>query len=210
MKQNLSFDPKKIKIVDIDKVRPNSWNPKDKNTEELKAIERGLEAKGLLEPVVVRSNNGYEIIDGEQRWTGMKNKGAKKIAIYDMGEVSDDEAKELTIEYQLQVPWDEAKYAKFVLDLTSYADLSDLVLPEEEDKLRELVRLAQFDFNTMPEEKPMSEFVEEEMRTLVFDLEKEALEIVQEALKVMIDQGGTSKMQQGTALELICAEYMAL
>lgn len=208
MNQNLSFDPKKILIVDIDKVRPNSWNPKDKNTKELEAIERGIDAKGLLEPIVVRENKGYEIIDGEQRWTAMKNRGAKKIAIYNMGVVDDDTAKELTIEYQLQVPWDELKYAQFVLDLTAYADLGDLVLPEEEDRLRELVKLAQFNFN-MVEDKPLSEFVEEDMRTLVFDLEKEAFEIVMEAIKVMKTQGD-GKMKEGTALELICAEYMAL
>jgi len=67
--ERLIFNPEKLKLVEIDKVIPNSWNPKKKDTEEYKRIKLGIELKGLRLPIIVREmGTNFEIIDGEQRF----------------------------------------------------------------------------------------------------------------------------------------------
>jgi len=84
--------------VPIDQVRPNTWNPKDKNTEEYEKVKLSIQ-KRIRQPIIVRETdtNSYEIIDGEQRWTACKELAFENVLVYNEGKVSDQEARELTI-----------------------------------------------------------------------------------------------------------------
>lgn len=148
----IKFDPTKVKIVPIEEVRPNSWNPKVKQTDEYKRIKRGIELKGLRLPITVRENDGYEIIDGEQRYTACKELGFKTVIIYNEGIVSDKEAKELTIWFQQQVPFDEIELAGVIKSLA--LEHKDLELPYTDIEIEEYTKLSDFDFNQYNSERP--------------------------------------------------------
>ena len=142
--EKLIFDKNKILVVPIGGVRPNTWNPKAKNTEEFRKVKKGIDIKGQRLPIIVRENKGYEIIDGEQRFTACKELGYNRVIIYSEGVLSDKEAKELTIWYQQQVPFEELKLAELVSDL---AKMGDIQLPYTEEEVEEYKKLFVFDFN---------------------------------------------------------------
>lgn len=141
----INFDNNKLQIVHIDEVRPNSWNPKQKQTKDYKKVMKGIEAKGLRQPVIVRENEGLEIIDGEQRWTACKELGFEDVLIYNEGKISDKEAKELTIWYQVQVPFDHLELAGLIKDMK--IKYEHIEIPYTEIEIADMVKLDEFDFS---------------------------------------------------------------
>lgn len=141
----LKFDVSKVSIVPIGSVRPNTWNPKVSNTEDYEKIREGIRLKGLLLPVVVRENDGYEIIDGEQRWTACNELGFKDVAIYNLGTVSDKEARELTIWFQQQVPFYEIELASLVKKMTE--EYGKLDLPFTDEQIATYIKMDEFSFD---------------------------------------------------------------
>ena len=142
----IKFNAKNLKIVDINKVHPNTWNPKDKNTEEFEKVVESIKINGQRSPVVVRENNGYEIIDGEQRYTACKQLDFKKVLIYNEGKISDKEAKELTIWYQQQVPFNEVKLAGMIKELLDQYELEEIQLPYSSEEIIEYAKMHDFNW----------------------------------------------------------------
>lgn len=200
-------------VVPISQVRPNSWNPKDKNTKEFEIVKRSLETNGLRLPVVVRENKDgdtlYEIIDGEQRWTGWGALGNDTVLIYNEGEVDDQKARELTIWYEQKVPFNEVKLAQLVSEMV--LNYKDLNLPFPKEMIDDMVEMVKFDWDAYsvnkdnnPEQKE-----DEEFRTLSVTCTKEQYEIIQSAMEKMRSVAEDNELSEARALELISAEFLA-
>lgn len=58
---------KNVRIVDRDALRPNDYNPNRVTEDNLKLLEKSIEANGWTLPIVVRPD--MTIIDGFHRWT---------------------------------------------------------------------------------------------------------------------------------------------
>lgn len=109
-------------IVDINKVRPNTWNPKEgieestENKKHYEEIREEIRKKGLFEAITVREVGGeYEILDGYHRWTACKELGFTEIRINNLGKVDDKLARAITlIKEQKKVPISELKVAEIV------------------------------------------------------------------------------------------------
>lgn len=142
----IKFDQTKLKIVPIEQVTPNTWNPKEKGTPEYEKIKKAIQTNGQKAPIIVRTlqPDQYEIIDGEQRYTALKELGASLILIYDEGTVSDKEAKELTIWWQQQVPFKETDLAFLISKLV--AEYKEVNLPFSDAELQNFLELANFDW----------------------------------------------------------------
>lgn len=194
----LDYDTTKIKEVPIDEVRPNTWNPKQRNEIIINYLKQSIQDIGFKQPLSVRQNDGYEILDGEQRWTAMKEMGAKKIHIYDNGQVNDEDAQSETINWQIQVPFDDIKLAPLVVKL---ADMGKR-LPFTTQEIQDFKELANFDFNQYNTERP--EF-DDEVRTFNVKLTKEAYNIVIQAIEKCKQE---DDMNEARAIELICADYL--
>jgi len=233
----IEFDPKKLVVVPIGTVRPNPWNPKEEGTDEYGRIVRGIREKGLRMPIPVREvDGGYEIIDGQQRWSACKEIGFKSIPIYNEGKVSDQDAKELTIWYQQQVPFEEVALAKLVVELSTMQGFS---LPYTMDEIEEMKQFLSFDWATYgmaevtfeekgPDAKHDYKVTESQFRRIeeivaepqdrdgdtqirVVVLRKIYMtpaqkKIIDVAIKAVRDE---LKCPEGRALELICADYLA-
>lgn len=151
-------------IVDINKVQPNSWNPKEsidksaENKEYYEEIKTEIEKKGLFEAITVREfNEGYEILDGFHRWTACKELGYTQIRVNNLGEVTDELARAITlIKEQKKVPISELKVAEIVgwfrdQDMEE-DDVKDL-LGYSDDEFEEYSKLFDFDWEKYDDEE---------------------------------------------------------
>lgn len=198
----LTFDPKKLKVVSIDEVFPNPWNPKEKNHKKVEDIKKSIELHGFKAPVQVRNNEGkYEIVDGEQRWTAMKELGAKQIVIYDNGVMSDEDAKNETLWWQVQVPFETISLANLVTEL----DQLNLSLPYNEKEIAEFAEMSEFNFDQYDKDRPEDEG-NDDIKSFVVKLTAEQYEIVTSAINQIKEDNDCSDPR---ALELLAADYLA-
>lgn len=74
-----------FRLVPIDHVEPNNYNPNDMEAEFFEAIVEQVKAEGMNQPILCRENpekEGYFlIVDGEHRWRASKVAGKKMIPI---------------------------------------------------------------------------------------------------------------------------------
>lgn len=196
------FDPTKVQEVPIDDVIPNDYNPKEKKSEKQQNIKRGLEQKGLLLPIFVREGKkGYEVVDGEQRWTSLKDAGNDKALIYNLGKISDQEAKELTLWLEEQVPFDRVLQAELVKSMT--LDYKDLQLPYMPDEVDNMIKILDYDPDALGDEE-FSDPDQPDMDKLTIKLTKDQLELVRSVIDYVKEELDCS---DGRALEFICVEF---
>ena len=197
------FDPKKLTVVDTDKVKPNAYNPKQKDTKEYQRVKKGLETIGQRLPITVRTvKDGFEIIDGEQRWTACKELGFDKVLVYNEGEMSDKEAKELTIWYQQQVPFDEISLAHFITDFV--AENPDYNLPYFDDEIQNFQSMASFDWDGAVSSESKDNEQDDELKTLVLKFEPEKHDMI---LEILNDIMTREKVTLEQAVEIVCLEH---
>ncbi len=90
-----------IRMISIDKIDPN---PRQARSElgDLDELMSSIKEKGVLEPILVRPQEGrYEIIAGERRFIASKKAGLTDLPCIEMN-VEDNEAMELTLIENLQ------------------------------------------------------------------------------------------------------------
>lgn len=196
----MELDINKIKKIKIDDVRPNDWNPKEKNHARVQDIKKSIQIMGFKQPIQVRDNNGYEILDGEQRWTAMKELGAKEVYIYDNGKVTDEEAKAETLRWQVQVPFDEIELAPIAVEL---ADMN-IDIPYTEEEIENYRQMAEFDFDYSSERPDFED--EDGVKTLSVKMTEEAYNVVMRAIAKL--QEDIPDAGEARAIELICANYL--
>ncbi len=149
----IEYDPKNIIKVKLDQVKPNTWNPKDKDTTEYLRILKSIKTKGYRLPIICRKSDKdkYEIIDGEQRWKACKELGYTEFLIYNAGVVSDKEAREDTIWWEQRVPLNSLSVAELITNLAKEYGLEGIATPYELDEIQEMVKLTEFEF---PNDEP--------------------------------------------------------
>lgn len=207
----LVYDSKKISVVNIDSVRPNSWNPKVKEAEEYKQVLESIKENGLRETIKVRENPGddskfdlYEILDGEQRWTACKELGYTKVIIYNEGVVSDKKAREDTLWWQTQVPVDEIQLSELLADLVK--NYTDVKVPYTEEQMQNYLKLADFDWDAYNSEKPPDDTDNGGSETIKVTGDQYA--VISDAIEKVKADSDEKKISDGRALELICADFL--
>lgn len=198
--QDKDFDPTKIEKVLIEDIEPNGYNPKEKDTPEYRNVVESIRINGLKQPIFVREvegNDKYVIVDGEQRYTAAKELGYNEIYIYNLGKISEEEAKSLTIWFEVQVPFTEVDLAPLVVELNAL----DFQLPYTDQQIEDFKNLVSFDFNEPYEEKEPEDELPD-LKTLTIKMTPEQLEIVQNAIDTVTEGDNVSP---GRALELLCA-----
>lgn len=201
--KNFEFKEENLLKVDIDKVHPNSWNPKEPNTKEYENIKKSLEINGYAQPILVREDgDSFEIIDGQHRFLAAKELGYSEIYIYNAGQISDEDAKSMTIWMQTQVPFDEVQLAPIVVELNKL----DITLPYTDEEIVTFEKMTQFDFDTAySEEGPQTDELDDEMKTLNIKMTPEQFEVVQNAIKTVMEG---ENVNEGESLRRIVLEGM--
>lgn len=200
------FDPSKIRKISIDKVEPNDYNPKDKNTPEYQNVLKSIKLNGLKQPIFVREvegNDNLVIVDGEQRWTAAKELGYKEIYVYDLGNIPEDEAKSLTLWMEVSVPFNQVELAPIVMELNRL----DIELPYSDDEINKFGEMLEFSFEDYSTEEPdFNQEPEDELKTLNIKMTPEQFEIVENAIKTVKEGENVS---DGRALELLVSSGLA-
>lgn len=148
------------KIIKIKRIRANRWNPNRMSPHNMTKLRENIRNFGFIDPILVRSGNengpfpegGYEIIDGEQRFTAAQEEGIKKVKITDIGNVSDESAKVLTINFNdLRGKHDRDAVAVIVGELSKLEGGDDLIslLPYDEAEIDALKTLNAADFDAL-------------------------------------------------------------
>lgn len=155
--------PTTRKEIDINVIQPNKWNPNLQSDIMFKKEMESIKKFGFIQPILVRQFldglEQYEIIDGEHRWRACKELGYTKILVDTIGEISENEAKVLTIIMnRLRGEDDILKRAEIMKEISQGQSSLLELLPYEDREIQEEMRLLDFDFsqfenNQTPEEK---------------------------------------------------------
>jgi ParB family chromosome partitioning protein len=89
------------RLVAIEQLRSGRFNPrKDFANDELAELADSIRAKGVVQPIIVRSHpqeeNAFEIVAGERRWRASQKAGLHSVPVI-VRELSDKEVLELAI-----------------------------------------------------------------------------------------------------------------
>lgn len=89
--------------IPIEKIRPNSSQPRKNFDEELiSELAKSISEKGIIQPLTVRQvGENYEIIAGERRWRASQKAGLRQLPVV-IKNVGDNEVLELALIENLQ------------------------------------------------------------------------------------------------------------
>jgi ParB/RepB/Spo0J family partition protein len=125
----------KLVMVQPKQVFPNDWNPNRMNDETFEKEVRSIETNGFIDPITIREVKdakgkvSLEIVDGEHRWRAATKLGIKEIPAVNLGDISDEQAKKLTIiANELRGAPEPALLAALLKDLNESIETSELAL----------------------------------------------------------------------------------
>lgn len=76
----LEEDKHRVQKLLIDEIAPNPAQPRREAEKDLSELTASIERHGVLQPIIViRRNNGYQIVAGERRWRAAKAAGHTNI-----------------------------------------------------------------------------------------------------------------------------------
>lgn len=208
-----------IEQVPHDRLVANPWNPNHMD-ESMFARERAsIREFGFVDPLTVRvagdPENGpsgmYEIIDGEHRWKAGYAEGIDTFPCIVL-DVSDDEAKELTIILNdTRGTMQEDRLSSLVKDLAERRERARMatLLPYDKGRMEQLLERREIDWGELEakREKLKSQKNDSERWVeRVFRMPAAAAETVDRAIEKV--QNEDSIDQDWRALEMIAADYL--
>jgi len=162
----LKINTKKVKMNEL---KSNPWNPKLKPEDDFDVqqqydeVIKSVKNYGLIEPILVRSSRKgkkighYEIINGYHRFLACRELKFKEVIVNDLGDVSDNQAKKLTIvTEEVKIPVDQVKLSHLLKEMLKSEDLDALVagLPYSKELVESKIELLDFDWDKLNEEHP--------------------------------------------------------
>lgn len=196
------YNPENIIKLKIKDICFNDWNPKD-NDRAYNRVKKSVAVNGMMMPVFVReTENGFELVDGNQRVRAAEELGYSEIYAYNLGKITDEEAKQLVLYMQVQVPFDSILLAPLAVKLESVG----MELPFSEKEMEKFRDLEAFDMETafQDEETPLENVekpdLDSKMKNYRIKLENEDFDFVRTAIdKVIMSEN----VNEGRALELL-------
>ena len=114
---------------------------------------------------------------------------------------NDKEAKEMTLWFEEQVPFDRVLQAELVKSMTEMYD--SLELPYSDDEVKNMIEILDYDPDALLDEE-FNDPDNDDFDQLKISMTKDQLELVKEVIKFVQEEMDCS---EGRALELICVEY---
>lgn len=169
------------KIVKIDDIIPNPYNPNVMPDYLFQKMKQVIAEKGLFGSVYVRPLAGcYQILDGEHRWRAMKELGYKEIPVEcSVVEITDDETKFWTIYFNNMKGKDDIQ--KRSLLLTQMSNGQTQLLPMSEEEIENEKKLTNWNFDAFVNKEKLEEKVI--TRTFMVGLNEEQHSMVTELMK---------------------------
>jgi len=207
-----------VKIADCE---PNPWNPNKMDAFTYAKVIDSLTTYGFIDPLTIRPHPNWkrggklwQIIDGENRWSGAQDLGIEEAPAFNLGPIEDQKAMKLTIVLnELRGQYDPREMSSLLETLMESEDPIELAksLPFTDVALQGMVGLSDLDLTPDLEvavsggealKQERAQWVER-----VFRLPSDANEVVTAALDKA--KGGYEEMNDAQALELVCADFLA-
>lgn len=145
------------KMVPIDKIMPNRWNPNIESKEVFDKVKKSIEEHGLVGSAYVRKVNhttaDYELLDGEHRWKAAKELGFTEFPVEDLGDVSEQDAQMMTIMFNNLRGKDDIEKRAAILSALESGQLA--LLPWDQKEIKHMKDLVKFDFSQYDDKDPM-------------------------------------------------------
>jgi ParB/RepB/Spo0J family partition protein len=146
-----------MNIVNIptDQITPNEYNPNKMEKIKRDALQTSITEDGFLQPVLVRKvGDAYVIVDGEHRYTILKDMGSPEIPCI-VVDVDDVTAKAFTINMNnLRGDSDRLKLAEVIKELRTRYSIEELEerLGFTTKEIKSFEELVNFDFDAFHDE----------------------------------------------------------
>lgn len=137
-------------VVEPSRLRGNPWNPNVLDPASEHKLDASLKRLGFFKPVIARNLGAgvLEILGGHHRWLSAIRLGLKEIPIIDLGEISDEKAKEIGLADNGRWGHDDAgKLAEVLAEL----DLEEITtfLPYSENDLSVIIATSEIDLDDL-------------------------------------------------------------
>lgn len=133
MKQRPSMEQTNIAglrmlAVDVATLKENPWNPNVMDEQMFAKEVRSITDHGFIDPITVREHaGGFQIIDGAHRWKAAKQLGIAQVPATNLGSITDEKAKKLTILYnELRGQPEPVRLAHLLKDLALTSSVAQL------------------------------------------------------------------------------------
>jgi ParB family chromosome partitioning protein len=170
-------------------LKANPWNSNKVDRVAFEKLKKSLVRHGSFKPITVRTlpDGTKQILGGFHRTEAAKELGWKEIPVYDLGDIPDDRAKEITLIDNTRYGIDDAELLQKLLD-----DLGDLealasIMPETTE-----IELPELEDSTAKVEEEIKERTEpdETHKVLKFKLEIDKAEEIETVLsRIAYDKG---------------------
>lgn len=198
------------KIVSIDDVLPNPWNPNFMDKAMFDKAKTSVTELGMLGSILVREYIGrYQIMDGEHRWKVAKELGWTEIPVEVIkGDVTDEMAKFLTIHINNLHGKDDVFKRAEILQQLNEGQLQ--LLPFTDEQIANEKKFVQFDFAQFDVE---SEAKERKFgMVVVLPMTSEEGQVWLQAKEILVERGkidkDNSKKRQDIQLVMYLLENM--
>lgn len=194
--------------VNLDRLRANPWNPNRMDDFMFGKEVESIRKFGVAQPIVVREDqDGFEIIDGEHRLRALDHLGWEEAPIWNLGQVPDPLAKQLTVVLnEIKGSAEKTKLGDLLKDLLSSETTEELldILPFSKEKFDELVDVPAFDWESFEEQAPKRS--EDAWVERIYRLPVDAAAVLDRAIAAAKED---EKTPDGIALERIAADFLA-
>lgn len=200
----------------LGRIHENPWNPNQQSDEAFAAEIASIQRFGFIDPITVRKHpdkrGSFQIIDGAHRYRALNEIGWKDDVPVVVIDVSDAEAKALTVVLnETRGAPDKTDLANLLSELRKVDDELLAVLPYTEAEFDELLASVDIDFapggagdSPRLDQTDNAEFV-----TLTFTIPKDDEPTVREALATAQSiMGEVDSNVNGHALVAVCAHHL--
>ncbi|CAB4122049.1 Spo0J Stage 0 sporulation protein J (antagonist of Soj) containing ParB-like nuclease domain [uncultured Caudovirales phage] len=130
--KNLAIDPKKL--------TKNPWNTNMVDPENQTKLDNSVKRFGMFKPIICRelANGALQILGGEHRVESAVRLGFKEIPIINLGKISDEKAKEISLVDNGRYGIDDTlQLAELLKELGEFEDISSY-MPYSDDDLNSI------------------------------------------------------------------------
>lgn len=190
--------------VNIADVYPNDYNYNEMSAEMMEKEAEAFRRFGVIRSILVRQiGTKYVIIDGEHRYKILRDAGVARVQVRNLGHMSDEEAKTLTIAMdEIKGQPDFLRSAELFADIKGYSfeDISTF-LPYKPEELQTMVDAVDFDFSEYGSPSdPFDDDMVTEFATIVCRVPKDEVGEIDTASEALATRLGVSDKKEPVQL----------
>ncbi|HRZ34016.1 MAG TPA: ParB/RepB/Spo0J family partition protein [Candidatus Moranbacteria bacterium] len=194
-----------VQLVEIEMLKPNTYNPNIMTDDAFNSLVEDFKENGFVgQPIIIDDNN--EIIDGEHRWRAAKILGFEKVPTVRFNPKDEDHKKILTIAWNSKRgEMSPTKLASIVSELNQKFTLDELSvkLGCSAERLKDTLAITQVTKEFMDKLKQDADEREKELpQAMTFAVYPEQVKRINEALEIAIGKN------KGEKLFYICDLYL--